>query len=160
MIWRDPIYDRTQADIDYAIAKITEWKRLIARGERVNVIELKGCLNLSDITRIEDNIKYLSDALNALGYHSHIFYKTWAIDGLPDINDVRRILNNVLEIIESYHQPNDVPFIPNSLLTYQDVNSLELNLFKIKQMIDSMIMSFPKSGKLSSNGLHILPMRR
>ena len=99
-IWREPIFDRTSADVDFALRKIAEWKQnhthwadVAIDYDKVNindgeveitedsvileydgavyvedetlilqlgaVYNLKGCLNLSDITRIEDDISYL-----------------------------------------------------------------------------------------------------
>ena len=100
-IWRNPIFDRTSADVSFAIQQIADWKQghthatdivvqdnkvIINEGEgsvaddvavlRTNgvtkvengalvvrtgaVYDLKGCLNLSDLTRIEDNVSYLA----------------------------------------------------------------------------------------------------
>jgi hypothetical protein len=95
--WIYPVFDRTQADVDYAKAKLSEWKE---QGHPINNA-LKGCLNLNDINRIENDTQYLSDNLSALYYLSHIETTSWGIRDLPDINDVNRIIGNVKKIISS-----------------------------------------------------------
>lgn len=160
MAWRSPIYDRTQADVDYAIAKIAEWTAAQLTGQPVVVTELKGCLNVTDIVRIEDNIKYLADMLTSLHYPPNTSSKTWSIDGLPTIADINRILDNVRAIIEAYYQQKDAPEVPETMLNYTDVNNVELNLFKIKQLLDAMIGSFQKSGTFKCGSPRLLPVWR
>jgi hypothetical protein len=160
MAWRSPIYDRTQADVDYAITKIAEWTAAQLTGQPVVVTELKGCLNVTDIVRIEDNIKYLADMLTSLHYPPNTSSKTWSIDGLPTLADVNRILDNVRAIIEAFYQQENVPEVPKTMLHYTDVNDVELNLLKIKQLLDAMIGSFRKSGTFTCGSSRLLPVWR
>lgn len=160
MAWSSPIYDRTQADVDYAITKIAEWTAAQLTGQQVIVTELKGCLNITDIVRIEDNIKYLADMLTSLHYPPNTSSKTWSIDGLPTLADVNRILENVRAIIEAYYQQEDVPVVPESMLNYSEVNDVELNSLKIKQLLDAMIGSFLKSGTFTCGSSRLLPIWR
>ena len=55
------------------------------------VRDLKGCLNLSDITRIEDDIAYLSYALVKYRYPIDSNSKKWVTDSLPTEQDIKRI---------------------------------------------------------------------
>ena len=61
--WTEPIYDRTQEDVDYAKNRIAYFK---ANGGITDGINLKGCLNYTDVNRIEDNTDYLADLLISL----------------------------------------------------------------------------------------------
>ena len=160
MAWRSPIYDRTQADVDYAITKIAEWTAAQLNGQSVVVTELKGCLNVTDIVRIEDNIKYLTDMLTSLHYPPNTSSKTWSIDGIPTLADVNPILENVRAIIEAFYQQENVPEVPESMLYYTDVNKVELNLLKIKELLDAIIGSFRKSGTFKCGSSRLLPVWR
>ena len=142
MAWVRPIYNRTQADVDEAIEKLNEWK---ANGE-MNVSDLKGCFNSSDMNRIEDNIKYLSDTLNGLYYFSSVTTKTWGKDGLPTVTDINRLTSNVRKIITAYHQSSSAPSLPTTLTTFGEVNDLEENLYRLKLLLDNMIQAFPECG--------------
>ena len=136
-IWIDPIFDRTTADVTFALQQIAAWKKshshagdvkttndqvhvstegetyvdgntlVLRTTDRTSiennhlvlelgvVYDLKGCLNLSDITRIEDDIEYLSNLL--IGYHFPISInsKEWTTAGLPNSNDMKRIGNKI-----------------------------------------------------------------
>lgn len=140
--WIKPIYDRTQSDIVFAISKIEEWRKTGA----TNVYELKGCLNLSDINRIEGNIQYLTEHLSELYYLPKTTSNRWWINGLPDTTEVSRIINNVREIISAYYQTSDAPPLPSTMLTYEQINSIEKNLYLIKNILDDMISSFRECG--------------
>ena len=125
--WISPIYDRTQSDIDYALSQIKKGN---------NSLELKGCFNVTDINRIENNCRYIADRLNVLKYTNTITTKTWVMYGVPNITEVARLINNVVLLIDAYYQSPDAPLLPSTLLTYEQVNSLEKNLYMIKHLID------------------------
>lgn len=157
--WVEPIFDRTQEDVDFAIQKINEW---VEKGSSVarEVRDLKGCLNLSDLNRIEGNIDYLARTLEEYQYNSGAICKKWTGTGLPDETDIKRILNNVRSIIDVFCQRPTAPFVPNDLLKYQQVNDVEENLFLIKELLEIMVNSFKKSGTFNSGSTMFLPIRR
>lgn len=160
MMWQKPIFDRTQADVEFAIQKISEWIVADITGNPVVVYDLKGCLNLSDINRIEGNISYLASQLTKLSYPSQVFTKEWTRDGLPTVADIERITNNVASLINAYYKPTDAPSIPIRINGYDDVNSIEKNLYLINQLLEAMIGSFRKSGTFKSGSTRMLPVRR
>lgn len=147
-VWESPIYDRTQADVDYAIAQIDMLKQM---GNPLNA-PLKGCLNLSDISRIETNIEYLSEELSALYYFSHVDVGGWNEKGLPNIEDVNRIIGNIKTIRHKYYPPPLSPELPKTMLRFEDINSIEENLYLLKKMMDNMVASFIES--MSTNGYY------
>ena len=140
--WINPVFDRTQADVSFAISKIAEWRDTNSN----DVYELKGCFNVSDINRIENDIKYLSDKLSTLYYFPHIKSKSWGDSGLPDILDVSRIIGNIGEIISSSFQYDTAPDLPETMLNYEQINNIEENLHLIKNILDNMIGSFRECG--------------
>ena len=140
--WIEPVFDRTFADVSYAIAQINEWKATGTGG----ITMLKGCLNVVDIERIENNITFLSNELSALCYFPRTTSKSWTLERLPNERDVSRIIGNIEKIITEYFQIPDAPALPNTMLTYEHINSLEENLYHIKNILDDMITLFRECG--------------
>ena len=203
-VWREPIFDRTQEDVDFAVRKIAEWitynissaeydekvrveneelilregyavttnDKLILQGDgraivdddklivKIGVVyDLKGCVNLIDLNRIEGNIAYLSEKLSELDYSSSVLTKQWDKGDLPTENDIQRIISNIRSLVDSFYQPSNAPALPSSMLSYGDVNSIERNIDLIKYLLDCMVNSFKKVGSYKS-GATILPLRR
>ena len=240
-IWREPIYDRTQEDVDFAIRKIAEWvaynisaaeydekvrvendklilqagsaatvnnNSLVLQGDgrayvendvlvvRVGVVyDLKACLNTLDFNRIEENIEYLSKRLAGAVYSSNlftkrlkyqdgkwidqelpeelviedlveevypfdIFTKKWEKGDLPTELDIQRIMNNIELLIGAFYRPSNAPELPQSMLSYDEVNSIERNIYLIKYLLDCMVNSFKKTGTVKSGATLNLPIRR
>lgn len=201
-IWRDPIFDRTQHDVAFALQQISAWKKshshvgdvkvdsdkvtvnadgeayatgdavvLDTRGNvRVEnnilvvelgvVYDLKGCLNLSDITRIEDDITYLSNLLISYRFPVVTSSKEWTMMELPNASDMKRIATNIRSLFAGFYTPEGVSPIPEVMLSYQDINALEYNLHLLKQMIDAMIAAFISSGTYKCGATNRLPLRR
>lgn len=203
-VWKEPIFDRTQADVDFAISKIAEWiaynissaeydekvrveneelqlregyafttnNSLILQGDgrayvdndelvvKIGVVyDLKGCLNQSDINRIEGNIAYLSEKLSELDYPITVNVRQWDKDNLPTEQDIQRIILNIRSLIDGFYQPIDTPTLPSAMLVYDDINAIERNIDLIKYLVDCMVGSFKKIGAYKS-GATILPLRR
>ena len=56
--WEPPVTDRTQADVNYAKELIViGWNNMTAEQRSEYLAGLKGCLNTSDLSRIENNIQ-------------------------------------------------------------------------------------------------------
>ena len=136
--WITPVFDRTYDDVYFAITKLAEWKE---KGS-IDVYELKGCLNVSDINRIENNVKFLSDELSKLYYFPHTTTDYWWEDSLPKINDINRIIGNVKKIISAYYQIQGTPSVPDTMLTYEHINSIEENLMNVYTILNDMKDNF------------------
>jgi len=88
-MWLDPIYDRTQLDVDTI--------KLDPTNENT-----KGAYNYTDLNRVENNCEYVMNLLN----NSGLFYipvtisvKTdWTVDDIPNIKDINRIRNNIITL--------------------------------------------------------------
>lgn len=140
--WLEPVFDRTLADVDFAIAKIKEWRDSGA----TDVYELKGCFNVSDINRIEGNIQYLTEELRKLYYFSKTYPTTWNVSGLPDEVAIIGIFQDVERLINAYFITTEAPSIPTTLQTYEQVNDLEKILYLIKNEMDNMVASYRECG--------------
>lgn len=142
--WIEPIFDRTQNDVESAIKQIALWK---ANGVD-KPSELKGCLNMGDLNRIEKDIQFLSDTLSSLYYFSDVSTKTWQRSTLPTAKEITRILNNIQILINSFYQREDAPDLPTTVLSYEHLNSIEENLYLLKDLLDDMVSSFRECGTL------------
>lgn len=201
-IWRNPIFDRTLEDVEFALRKIAEWKQshthstdikvendtLVVRDEGIayvdndkfvlqnegvtylendvlivrvgDVYELKGCLNLLDLNRIEDNIAYLAEKMESCSYSPNIHGKQWTEADIPNENDMSRIIENIRSLISAFHSPMNPPPLPTTMLSYDDINAIEKNLYLIKELLDCMASSFKKVGTIKSGSTTFLPLRR
>ncbi len=201
-VWREPIFDRTLEDVEFAIQKLKEWKQshthttdirvendtLVVRDEgtayvdnekfvsqhdgiayvdddilivRVgDVYELKGCFNLLDLNRIEGNIDYLAEQMESFSYSPNIHGKQWNRVDMPNQNDMSRIVENIRSLIAAFYPPNNPPSLPITMLSHNDINAIEENLYLLKQMLDVMQTSFKKVGTIKSGAKAILPIRR
>ena len=126
------------------------------------VYDLKGCLNLSDITRIEDNISYIANRLHQYQYqyHNNVYSKEWVKESLPTALDMKRIADNIRAILNSFYTPDGVENISDIMLSYADINALEHNLYLVKQLLDTMENSFIKSSIHKCGATTRLPIRR
>lgn len=158
--WITPVTDRTQEDVEFAITKIAEWIAGNITHNPLVVYDLKGCLNVSDINRIENNIEYLSKNLTKMGYTPSVVSKSWEMSGIPNERDIFRILANVRAIISAFYQQDSAPNVPSTILRYEDANDIEKNLELIKELLDCMVSSFRKSNTFKAGSRTFLPMRR
>ena len=124
------------------------------------VYNLKGCLNLNDIIRIEDNISYIADRLTQYRYPIVVSSKAWVKTDLPNANDMKRIANNIRSIFSGYHTPSGATDVPDIMLSYQDINALEYNLHLLKETLGVMENCFIQSGTYKSGATARLPIRR
>lgn len=146
--WIEPIYDRTQSDVEYAKSRIKYFKE---NGGITDGVNLKGCLNTDDLNRIEYDTQYISDMLNALYYFNNITTHSdiWYMGSVPYVNHLNRIIDNVSKLQTSYFKPSGAPNLPNTLTHYEQVNSIEKCLYLLKVMIDDMVSSFKECGTFS-----------
>lgn len=158
--WVEPIFDRTEADVVFAKEQIRLWIEQVLTGNPIETYALKGCLNVRDINRIEGNIQYLGDRLKDLYYISGVSCKTWTQSGLPTEHDVQRIISNINLMIAAYYRQTGTPSVPNSMRTYTDINNIEENLLRLKQLLDHMEKCFQKSGTFQCGAKRMLPIRR
>ena len=131
-LWQEAVTDRTQTDVDKAVLyNQTGWNSLTDEQKAEWLAGMKGSLNESDLLRIENNIKLLSDVLE-------LSLDTYA-DGIPElVNEsyFANLLSNVQAIRDAgaYHQ--DTPAVPEKPVNdYQKVNNIEKILDDIYQIL-------------------------
>lgn len=137
MTWLTPVFDRTTADVAFALQKLAEWKQ-----NPTAMYDLKGCLNASDINRILSNNQYLGEKLNEYLYI--VGYKIFDAvmeDSIFFRRDVATIIEDTQRLLDDYFTPINAPPLPDTLLSFEQVNALEENQHLLKKMIDDMISS-------------------
>lgn len=125
-----------------------------------DVYELKGCFNLLDLNRIENDIDFLAETMESFGYAPNIHGKRWDRGDMPNQNDMSRIIENIRSLISAFYSPDNPPSLPSTMLSYNDINAIEENLYLIKQLLDVMQTSFKMVGTIKSGSKTILPIRR
>ena len=125
-----------------------------------DVYDLKGCLNLADLNRIEGNISFLAEEMERNGYSPNIHGKRWTKADMPTQDDMTRIVGNIRALISAYYSPFSPPELPTTMLSITDINAIEENLYLIKQLLDCMRSSFKKVGTFKSGSTTFLPIRR
>lgn len=100
MEWIQPIYDRTQSDIDNKTSK--------------------GYLNYTDMNRIENNIGYIAEQMGV-----SVETKTWTILTMPTSKEMDRIKDNIdlLKKRINFTTYQDCPDDP--INTFTKVNTIE-----------------------------------
>jgi hypothetical protein len=112
----------------------------------------KGYLTFEVLNRIEGNCSYIAEQLFLYGYQIEIEAKTdWSMNDFPYAFQINRIRNNINTLIDAYHKLDGSPDIRywNSL-DWQDVNSLEQNLFNLNDILERMKNSFKYCGTFNA----------
>ena len=99
--------------------------------------DLKGCVNASDLNRIEGNLDYLNRRVIFKGGFpdSRVVVKTWERGEVVLRSDVRRLLNNARWVADLYGLYGVVPIPLVTIEGYEDMNNLEIMTQLAKEQI-------------------------
>ncbi|MGI6078761.1 MAG: hypothetical protein ACOYCB_11515 [Fastidiosipilaceae bacterium] len=159
MRWIIPIVDRTLLDVQDALIQIEAWRTQVANGQSPTVTELKGCLNVTDLNRIEANTRYISQFLQGYGFQMNVTTKVdWTDECLPNVDDVNRIIDNIEEIRNKYYEPAGMPSLPQTMVSFSDINAIERSLMLFREMLLGMVGAFRRSGTFRCGQGMKLPM--
>lgn len=165
-IWDDPIYDRNQKDIDYAIElnrRILEkgFNDLTEEEQTLWFRGLKGALNSSDLIRIEKNSAYLNEVLHSYGYTAKYDSKNdeWNVESLPLSAELERVRYNLERIITAYYEQSTQ--VPDNIdyPTYIDINDIERVQALVREMITNMEYGYYHANTFYAGQLSILPQQ-
>lgn len=142
------IYDRTQGDVDRVIELNRKYvEGSITEDEKAEwASDMKGALNLSDITRIEGNIKALAEFFEvSIGLDP---YPDKTTRSIPRVNrDYKRILDNLQVLRDAWFALSDTPGTPaQPLNTYQKWNDIERILHDLNYTYEGYINGFSYCG--------------
>ena len=100
-MWQQPIYDRTQADIDSQTGK--------------------GHYGAADLNRIEQDCDYLAGVFGVV-----VSTRTWSRTDFPTPSEFERILTNLNALRAAYYAYQTTPQTPqNPVNAYAKANDLE-----------------------------------
>lgn len=132
--WITPVTDRTQADVEYAQRlRETGWTNLAPEEQKEYLAGLKGCLNTSDLLRIENDIQILLDVLELDGtsYVNNV-------PALPTASYFGNLSSNVTAIREAYCVHADTPQVPAlPYNTWQAYNAIEQILNDVYEVVSA-----------------------
>jgi len=123
-----------------------EWNGAVTDRSPADVINKtpKAYLKPGDLNRIEENIAYLSERINAQSYDIRpIPPKNWVQDNVPETNDIKRICDSILAIAQAYYIPEgyvDLSSLRHKALHFSDVNDIERNLAGIHELLISGVV--------------------
>lgn len=134
VMWVNPITNRTKADVDLVNAlKGIAWTDMTTEQKALWSQGLKGALNESDLERIENNIKLLSQVLeiDLVTYDGKIPY-------IPTLDYWNNLLLNVETIRNAYSVHADTPTTPTIPVNrYTQINDIEKILLDVYTIIES-----------------------
>ena len=162
MTWKEPIRDRTAADVTDA-----DTSALAAQ---------KGTLNAEDLNRIEGNYRYIMEQLEgAAVYIPHTYrrrqekqvqadgtvttttYTDWQEQNLPWLSEINRIRANYTALVRLFLVGLGLPVFPESLyLDWQEVNDWERVAAVGKEMTENMKQEYIPCGTINSGGERLL----
>lgn len=129
-ILEELIFDRTQADVDYA------------KENQASAEFLKGAYNYTDLNRVEEWCEYVANRLNEYNYFVDIVVKTnWTMLDFPTSADMERIRSNVEKMKKAYYSFKEVPDTLNKI-DIDKANAIEKILSEIDYLINNMIEGF------------------
>lgn len=147
------VYDRTQDDVDrvYALRRIG-WANLTEEQRAEWMRGLKGCLNKSDLKRVENDIHVIAQLLG-MDIHSNK-------DNIPDIPDdlyFVTLLTNVTKLMESGYRYQNTPKLPTvPLTTYQKWNDIEHILHDIYVIYMDSAASYDYAGEIYAGDINLI----
>lgn len=129
--WIAPVTDRTQADVDRAKALISKgWINMTDEEKAEYSAGLKGCMNIVDLERIENNIQILLDVLE-INSESHV----GSVPRFPTEGYFEDMKNNVSAIRAAYCIHADTPQVPklpyNTWAAYNDIEKILLDVYEV-----------------------------
>ena len=149
------IYNRTQSDIDSAIAI----RERLQSGESLtqNDIEAleRGTLTINTLNRIEQKQAELKGIFNSLGYWntSDVNNKEWTYEDYFKQADFDRILKNLETLKEAYYVYENTPSMPNrNYRQFTTINAVENILADLEKRIEDMNSNYRYCGETECGG--------
>ena len=146
-VWREPIFDRTQADIDFAIQKIAEWIEynisVAEYDEKVRLENEKLVLNEGYVLTDENKVILQGDGRaivdnDALIVRIGVVYD---LKGCLNPLDINRIEGNVAYLSERFMELSYPPLVSTKQWEKGDLPN-ELDAMRIIDNIRSLVSAF------------------
>ena len=142
------IFDRTQNDVDTAIAlrreKVQTFQELTE--SEIAILE-KGTLTINTLNRIETKQEELKNLFNDMGYwNTPITNKVWGENDIFNVDEFQRILDNTNVLRQAFFVYKATPNTPPISCHYNDINALEKILYDLDVMINDVKSHYRECG--------------
>jgi hypothetical protein len=146
------IFDRVLADVelwqtlrhkDFSSMSVTEQAQWLSN--------LKGAYNISDLNRVGEAVKDLTERLLAEGYIAKTSAKLdWTMDDIPTRDQLNIYVNNIQTLRAALALPEDTPLAPTEMnkLMFNEANNIERILFVLNIFVQLMIDGYYFCGEL------------
>lgn len=146
------IFDRTQNDVDTAIAlrreKVQTFQELSE--SEIATIE-KGTLTINTLNRIETKQEELKNLFNDMGYlNTPITNKVWDENDIFNADEFQRILDNTNVLMQAFFVYKETPRTPPISFYWNDINALEKILNDLDIMINDVKNHYRECGTFES----------
>ena len=140
------IFNRTQTDIEDAIAA----RQKLQRGEDlteadVNALE-RGTLSISTLNRIERKAEELKQTLAQMAYFAVFDSAEWNAGDVFFGEDFKKILANTETLRNAVYVYRETPQTPDALTDYKTMNALEKILADLEKMIADVTANYRQCG--------------
>lgn len=155
------ITDRTEEDV-------IEAKRIMEQRSKdmsYDFGELKGCLNIIDLGRISANTLMIRDDFISYGYSIPDLGEGVSLSYASVLteSDMQTVIDNIKAIANNTYYPVNWETMTTEL-TYQNLNAIERNLYRLREAITSLENNSLLAGTFNAytreNEYNILPKRR
>lgn len=147
-IWREPIFDRTQADVDFAISKIAEWIvyniSSAEYDEKVRIENEELILREGRIERVDNDVIVLDGDGRAIVEDDALIVKigvVYDLKGCLNTIDINRIEDNIAFLSEKLIALGYIPDVSTKQWS-KDYLPTEIDIQRIIDNIRSLISSF------------------
>lgn len=120
LVWMQTVTDRSQSDVDRVLELLQKgWDNFNVDEKTEWIASMKGALNRSDMQRIQNNTKLLSDVLE-------LNLTVVDVPEHPNETFLISVINNTEVIRSAYMIHGDTPQTPSMPVnTYQKMNDIE-----------------------------------
>ena len=151
-IWETPIYNRTKADVDRVIYLNEKMQLDTATSDEKTewATDLKGSFNLTDMSRIINNMTVLDSTLE-----THLTLPT--ITMLPNQTWWSLFISDVQALRDAYMTYSQTPATPTRPInTYTKVNTIEKILWDIYTILNSNFFHYSGDNFYSGESIGLL----
>ena len=158
------IYDRTAEDVEraLALAKKAEAGTLTDAEKTEWLAGLRGCYNVSDMSRVSTAVQTLAAELDAAGYEVEVVPQSFAETDIVRLSQWRQYFANVQALRDAYYTLAETRQLPGAedRLDYIGANTIEKILADIDLLIGWMKSSYRRCGtfQAGNNAAH-LPLK-
>lgn len=152
ILWKEPITDRSQEDVERVIYLHNVVIKGTATDEEIAeyATDLRGALNKSDLERITNNIRLIDEVLQTN-------LSILDVPEIPTVSFFMNLLQNVQKIRDAYMTYSSTPETPEQPLNdYKKWNDIEKILQDVYKILNSNFFYYCSGGLYSGGDIGLL----